>query len=719
MLNSTNFYLPWILLFLSPPLLGQSEDLQLLNYYQYYQDDANALYKQMVTEASAFWESRENRIAELITADDWKDYQQSVRNKLQQIIGLFPEKTPLNSRVTGILDRPDFTVEKIAYESQPGFFVTAALFLPTNLTKKAPAVVYCSGHTSLAFRSDTYQTKIINLVRKGFIVLAFDPVGQGERMQYPDESGQSSQIGGPTHEHSYVGAQCFMTGSSLAKYMIWDGIRSVDYLLSRPEVDPQRIGITGRSGGGTQTALIAAFDDRIYAAAPEAYITRLDILLKTRGPQDAEQNLPYFAQQQLDLADLLITRAPKPTLIISTTRDFFSIEGARQSYSEIKHAYKALDNESNINMSEDDSTHASTTKNREAMYAFFQDYLQNPGNSDEEEVKLFAPKELWVTDSGQVAISLNSRNVFDLNRVEAQRKEQTRQERKSDFDPDHIIAVAKKSSGFQAPAQEHQIDFAGQYQREGYVVQKYLMIGQDHVNPFLLFVPNQVIGEEVVLYFHPEGKAAQAQPEQEIEQLVKQGKIVLSADLLGTGELGPGYLRGDAHIDDVSYNQWFGGILINKSIIARQAADMLKMVDYLKSKYKSDDLHITAVGRSTLTPALLHAAAFEPAITQTILINPLISYQSLVTNEVYDARWVPSAVAGSVGAYDLADLATTLIARSLWVVNPVDHQFNEVPVSDFNKEWEVVRVASQPTDSFRVFFSSEENEGETWISQLK
>lgn len=137
-------------------------------------------------------------------------------------------------------------------------------------------------------------------------------------------------LGGPTKEHSYPGAQAFITGSSQAMFMIWDGIRAVDYLLSRKEVDPSRIGITGRSGGGTQSAYIAAFDDRIKAAAPENYITNFRRLLQSIGPQDAEQNMVSFIERGLDHPDLLIVRAPKPAMMITTTNDFFSIQGARK-----------------------------------------------------------------------------------------------------------------------------------------------------------------------------------------------------------------------------------------------------------------------------------------------------------------------------------------------------------------------------------------------------
>ncbi len=715
------YYLTVLVLLCSTNLRAQEEDLQLLNYYQYYQDDSNALYKQMVVEAEEQWQARERKVAALRTTDDWQQYRDSVKKKLTQLIGPLPEKTPLNPTVTGTIKREDFTVEKVVYQSQPEFYVTAALFIPKDLEGKAPAILYCSGHTAEGFRSATYQNKIINLVKKGFVVLAFDPLGQGERMQYPDESGGKSSIGGPTSEHGYVGAQAFITGSSLAKYMIWDGIRSIDYLLSRPEVDPGRIGITGRSGGGTQSTYIAAFDDRIYAAAPEAYITRLDILLKTRGPQDAEQNIAYFADQQLDLADFLIARAPKPALIISTTRDFFSIAGARETYREVQQAYQALGEPNHLDMSEDDSVHASTPKNREAMYAFFQQHLQNPGDSDDENVELFSPKELWVTASGQVATSLNSRNVFDLNREEATRHAKTIEQARTDFNAEKTIRSAKILSGFRPPSPPQEVHFAGQYHREGYTVQKYLMVNEAHVNPFLLFVPDEPVGNEAIVYFHPEGKVAQADPGQEIEQFVQQGMTVLTADVRGTGELGPGYLRGDAYIDDVSFNQWFGGILVNRSIVARQAADMVSMVDYLVATADDKKPAITAVAHRTLAPALLHAAAFTPAIDRTVLIEPLVSYQALVSNEMYDARWIYSSVAGSTSAYDLADLGASLTPRPLLIVNPLDHQFNPVSSTDFDQDWDWVEDRYESTENFKVVFSDTENEIKPaqWIEQLK
>ncbi|PWJ60017.1 acetyl xylan esterase AXE1 [Dyadobacter jejuensis] len=338
------------------------------------------LYQGLSDRAFSLLEKRQGEIGKLQTQTDWQRRQAYVRQQLAKALGPFPEKTPLQPVVTGVLHKTGYSVEKLYYQSRPGYYVSAALFLPNQRAQKAPAIIFCSGHTDQGFRSETYQQMILNYVGKGFIVLAFDPIGQGERIQYQD----TDLFKGATKEHSYPGAQSFLAGISPAQYFIWDGIRSVDYLLSRPEVDPLRIGITGRSGGGTQSAYIAAVDDRILAAAPECYITSFDKLLRSNGPQDAEQNLLHALKNGLDLADLLEVRAPKPTLIVATTRDMFSIQGARDSYIEARKAFKAFGKIEHMNMTEDDAGHASTLKNRESTYAFFQKYLNNPGSSKDQ-----------------------------------------------------------------------------------------------------------------------------------------------------------------------------------------------------------------------------------------------------------------------------------------------------------------------------------------------
>src|SRR5690606_24965921 len=215
-------------------------------------DAPNVLYKDLVTDALHSLEKRKAAVALLDSREDWQRYQATARAKLLEVIGPFPPKTPLKARVTGVVKKAGFRVEKVVYESQPGLFVTAALFVPEPLRGRAPAILYCSGHVEESFRSRAYQHVVLNLVKRGFIVLAFDPIGQGERLQYFNtETGRTDF--GTALGHSRGGAPGFLLNASIARLMTWDGIRSIDYLVSREEVDPRRLGITGRSGGGTQS----------------------------------------------------------------------------------------------------------------------------------------------------------------------------------------------------------------------------------------------------------------------------------------------------------------------------------------------------------------------------------------------------------------------------------------------------------------------------------
>ncbi len=188
-----------------------------------------------------------------------------IQTKVWECIGGKPENTPLNAVVTGIIEREKYRIEKLVFESQPGFFVTAHLYLPKSGAKPCPAILAPLGHYPEGKVARSYQTVFQNLARKGYAVLAFDPPGQGERLQYLDHSGSKS-LYMPTGEHDRFGWPALLVGSSAAQIEAWDGIRAVDYLVSRPEIDTTRIGCCGHSGGGTQAMFLCALEPRIKAA---------------------------------------------------------------------------------------------------------------------------------------------------------------------------------------------------------------------------------------------------------------------------------------------------------------------------------------------------------------------------------------------------------------------------------------------------------------------
>ena len=664
-----------LVVLLSTLRLSAQNDLDVLrNSWLEYSDASNTLYHHLTKQAYSLLKEREDSVAGLQTLSDWQIRQERIRETLNDIIGPFPEKTPLNAKIVRVLDKGEYKVEHIIYESLPGFYVTSSLFIPAGMKKnqKAPAIIYCSGHSAEGYRSAIYQHVILNLVKKGFIVFAFDPVGQGERLEYFDAKAGKSLIGGPTSEHSYPGAQAFISGSSQAFYMIWDGIRAVDYLLTRREVDPSRIGITGRSGGGTQAAYIAALDDRIYAAAPENYITNYKRLLQSIGPQDAEQNLFNLIVHGLDHPDFLIVRAPKPALMITTTRDMFSIQGAMETEREVKRIYKAYGKEENFARTEDDAGHASTLKNRGAMYAFFQKHLRNPGNPLDEETQPLTMDELKVTGTGQVSTSLGGETVFSLNLKRTTEIPGKLNESRKNLSEhlQQIIQSAKRLSGYIEHTEVSKPVFAGRIIRKTYSVEKYFVKGEgDYVIPYLLFRPVYP-GNKMMIYLHPAGKSVEAAVGGEIERFINQGITVLAPDLPGTGELGPGSLKGDAYFGGASHNLWYASMLIGRSITGILAGDVVRLARILKGI--SPEAEIIGFARKEMSPVLLHSAAFEPEIENVILFDPYSSYRSLVMERFYNPHFVLSAVPGALKEYDLPDLAGSLAPRKLFISGTTD-----------------------------------------------
>lgn len=671
-----NTVLIWIFSVAFPVVLYAQEDLKVIQpQWVNFTDGQNALYKHLTKQAFTLLDEREQELAEITTLEGWKERQAWTEKTLMEVVGPFPEKTPLNPTITRAVQKDGYSFEHVVFESQPGFFVTATLFIPNGGSGKNPAIIYCSGHTLEGYRSATYQHVILNLVKKGFIVLAFDPVGQGERLEYFNPETNQPTIGGPTKQHSYPGAQAFIAGSSQARYMIWDGIRAVDYLLTRSEVDADRIGITGRSGGGTQSSYIAAFDDRIYAAAPENYITTFKRLWLTHGPQDAEQNFYRGISAGLDQPDLLMVRAPKPGMMVITTRDIFNIEGAREAAAQIQHPYDSYGASENFEVSEDDAGHASTPKNREAMYAFFQKHLNLPGSSKDEIVDSLSKEELRVTATGQVLTSYSGKRVFDLNQGYV---------KPSNDNSSNQIEAAKALSGYIVPEGGEESMMTGRFQRDGYVVEKYLIKGEgDYWIPYLLMKPDTPT-EKALIYLNPEGKGTDASVGGDMESLVKSGTMVLAPDLLNTGEMGSGGFTGDSNFQGHSYNIWFGSILIGRSIVGIQAGDANRLVNYLQSKQGATS--IKGVAKGNMGSVLLHAAAFNSAISSVALIDHLMSFEEIVRNPQYDPAAIEYTVAGALLEYDLPGLVEALADR-----NPLLLHTQKTPSLETNLQQEQLR----------------------------
>src|SRR5262249_22216257 len=330
--------------------------------------------------AEALLATRRRTIDGIATRDDLKKRQQYWRERMWADLGGQPERTPLNARTVGVLDRGDYRIEKIIFESRPRLYVTANLYLPTRGSGPHPAILYPLGHELGAKAHSAWQYTLANLAKRGFVCLTWDPIGQGERVQFYDEDWHDSKLQASTSEHNVMGLQSMLVGSHMAQYTIWDGIRALDYLLSRPEVDPKRVGCTGNSGGGTHTSYISGLDDRIQVAAPSCYITSWHRMLQSIGPQDAEQVFPFFLRDGLDYPDYIYAFGGKPFMMVTAIRDFFPISGARATFSEARQVLDKLGMAGNIDMFSHDDGHGYSQPRREAAYRWFTRWLQGKEN---------------------------------------------------------------------------------------------------------------------------------------------------------------------------------------------------------------------------------------------------------------------------------------------------------------------------------------------------
>jgi dienelactone hydrolase len=661
---------------LSAQEVDETEDLNVFWKWSKWSNPGSFLIDHCIHEADRLYALRDQEIATLQTKDDWQKRQLLVKEKLAVLFGPIPEKTPLNPRISGTLKKDGYRVEKLVFESMPGFYVAGCVFIPEGLTGKAPAILNVIGHNQEAFRAELYQLVYLNLVKKGFIVLAIDPIGQGEAVQFYDEDIGFSRAGYSVVEHCYAGNLTFLSGISLARYFAWDGIRAIDYLISRPDVDPERIGVTGFSGGGTVTTYVSALDERVKVSVPCSWSTYSRRQIETKGAQDAEANLVHGLKQGISVEDLLAVRAPKPTLMTFTSRDqYLSIQGARDAYNEVHRIYKAYDKEENLQLVEDDYKHWLTPKIRNAIYSFFMEHLGVKGDPVEEHVEMIPSEELQITPTGQARTWLKGENVQSINAKETAPLIEILEESRFDI-PKHLETVKNKAmdlSGYIAPAYDDGTPFLnGRYQRDGYTVSKIAIEGEgDYVIPILLFVPDPDKKTfPAIIYLHPQGKAHDSQPGGAIEKLVKEGYVVAAVDVIGVGELRNTVTRENA--DD------YAGVLTGQSVPAIQAGDIVCVVNYLKHHGKAGDL-IGAVAINEMSIPLLHAAAFEPSISNLVFIGSITSYRSIVMNDNYniglvynsDGYWHPWeidfswGVAGALTAYDLPDLIATLAPRKV------------------------------------------------------
>lgn len=672
-------------------IAAQSADsLDFVTTHTDFREIRQMLGKHVRAKAFEQLDARKQEVARISSASEVAARKKTIRERVLRAIGGLPERTPLNARTTGVIERDAYRIEKIVFESQPKFYVTANLYVPKRGQPPYPAVLYPLGHETGAKANPVWQQMLGSLATKGYVALTWDTLGQGERIQLYDEDFRRSKLVQSTTEHTVQGTQCLLVGDTLAHYTIWDGIRALDYLLSRKEVDPKRIACSGNSGGGTHTTYLTALDDRIQVAAPSCYITTWRRLLETIGPQDAEQCMPPFLAAGLDIPDFIHAAAPRPFLVLSAIRDFFSITGARQAYAESKRIYEVAGAAGKIGMVEADDGHGFTKPRRMAAYDWISRWLKDtPDTAPEPEIEIASEAELFATPSGQVTTSLGGETVFTLNRARAQQL----QRRDAALNADAVRAAI----GFESVTGAIPVRAFGTIDRPGYTIEKLVYESEPGISiPSVLFVPKEAAGPRpAVIFVDGRGKAA---AREQLEGLAASGLAVLAIDARGFGETstraGEGSSEWSRSFGD--YDSGMTALLTGRSLVGMRALDIVRAVDLLAARDGIDSNRIYAVGVSGGAVPLLHAAFLDTRIRRVVLDGMLSSY-STVVNQRINRGVFEQVVQGVLKVYDLPDLVASIAPRPVRISDPVDAAGAPVPLAEAQAQYK-----RAPAESLRI-----------------
>lgn len=366
-------------------------------------------------QALAAGDAARDRIASLA---DLAERQRYIReHTLRSVGGLPASAAELRPRTAGVVRCGGFRIERVMFDSRPNTTVTANLYVPENLDAPGGAVLFLCGHEAEGKQS-YYRDTCRLFAKAGFVTLCIDFLGQGERLSYIDPATREPIVPPGTAEHMHAGLQCVPLGDSLAKYFLHDAMRGLDFLRSRPEVDPAKIGVTGNSGGGLVTALMMLCDPRIAAAAPGTFLMNRRTNLYAGKAQDAEQIWPGFTAYGLDHEDVLIAMAPRPVIVLAASYDFFPIEGTRETVARTRRFWEMAGHPDRLRLFEEAVGHRYTPRMaREAAGFFAAVLLGAPAAEGPPPAPApLEPSLLQCTATGQVlGDDPNQRTAFDEN----------------------------------------------------------------------------------------------------------------------------------------------------------------------------------------------------------------------------------------------------------------------------------------------------------------
>lgn len=609
-------------------------------------------------------EVRRIELSHLKTPAEWRAVQRKTRGQLDRFFGEFPKKTPLNAKIRGKIDREQYIIEQLIFESQPGYYVTANYYIPKKRKFPVPGVLFTCGHSDNGKGDRLYHSTCLGLVLKGYAVLAIDPVGQGERIEYFDEHSKKQNVQGSVSQHYYLGRPSFLVNWTLSGLRTWDAIRAVDYLVTRPEVDTSKLAAVGNSGGGMMALLITAVDQRIKVCAA--------------GHPGGQMEKNYLPGQNLFDRQILSLIAPRPVRIIVGKKSGEEVPH-RKKVEDMQLFFEGLGYKKNrAELLLVDGVHDMKLPKREAVYEWLNKWFgkeaegkKEPAFNTEEVNKLWATKSglTLVSLGGETGQTLNVKRLDTIYRPQKDVKElKTRVAKR--------IGLAMNGIRPKLNVQSIEIIKKGNISVEKLTYQS----EQGIVVPALLIEPQFVKpSSPVYIYASDQGKPSRFDDTDIPFSLAKKGFIVLAIDVRGTGETNPtGTLPLPVKYATCTPFQWIHDCLaiqspgFGRTMLAMRTFDVMRGIDFLKSKKELEVRKVVVYGEGIGGLWALLAAIYDSRVSGVVTDGTLSSYQQLVTNKYYKVSsayfWVPGALCD----FDIPDLARLVAPKPQAWVDPIN-----------------------------------------------
>lgn len=619
----------------------------------------------------------ENRVVtlrQMKSTKEWAAQQNKTRGELEKFFGRFPKRTPLHTKITGKIEHEKYTVEKLYFESQPCYYVTANLYLPKNIQGPSPAVLFTSGHSGPGKALPLYQEACIGLALKGYVVLAIDPMGQGERLEYFDSKSEGSNIESAVNQHYYLGRPAFLINRTFSGLRVWDCIRALDFLVSRPEVDTTKIAAVGNSGGGQMGLLITAVDKRVKVCAV--------------GHPGGQMEKNYLLGQNLIDRQILSLIAPRPVLMIV----------GEKSGEAVFHQKKVEDIQmfdEGLGYSKEraqlvlvDGVHDLKYPKREKVYEWLNHWFDKEAEGTAEpRMQTENPKDLWATKSGSTLVSLKgqtgqSLNAKILKTIYKPAKDLT--ELKKQVAARIGLNANEKNTGLDVRSIEtiHYGDISVEkftYQSETGIVIPSLLIKPRVINP----------AAPVYIYASDRGKPRSYQDSIIPFALAKKGSVVLAIDVRGVGEVSPTPALPQAVVySTCSQFQWYHDCLaiqspgFGRTMLAMRTFDIMRGIDFLQSRKELQGRKLLIYGEGIGGLWALLASIYDQRVDGVTTRGTLVSYKELVNKKYYAINsayfWVPGALCD----FDISDLARLASPKLQVWMDPINGLGQKLSVTE-------------------------------------